>query len=137
MDLLIQVGTTLFINYANNDDEHGFLRYVNNGSKNTGGGIKNLAITVLSTSFRANIVTLFSDDLYDVSFWTADTVILDGSNFAKRTLFARSFPETGTGGNKWNVRDINLTNCYFNGITTAKSTIAILLILYISGCFIY
>lgn len=134
-----QIGTTLLINYADSGDESAFLRFVSHGSKNTGGGIRSLTITVLNGLFSANIVTLFSRDLNDVSFWTADTVVLDCANFAKRALFARSFDETGLGSNKWNVRDVNLINCYFSGATQEKSTIVLSNVanFYMIGGFIY
>lgn len=133
------VGTNLLVLYANSDDEHGFIRYVSNGSFNTGGGIRNLTIDIFSPAFNANIVTLFSRDLSDVSFWTAENVILNCANKAKRCLFARSFIETGSSSNRWNVRDINLINCYFSGATQQKSTIVLSNVAncYLLGGFIY
>lgn len=137
-----QVGSTLFVNYEDDSDEGGFIRYIGNKSFNTGGGLRNLNIEVFNPNFKANVVTLFSKHLdnegnkQNVSHWIANNIRISCKRYAKRALFARSYH---TDKDEWYVRDINLINCYFGGATQEMSTVVISNVanFYMLGGFLY
>jgi hypothetical protein len=123
------------------DEKGAFFRYVANGTNNSGGGLKNLAIIVTEVdnhvdspvvnAFDANIVSLISPlvtppanelDCPPVSKWTAENVIFTLNARAKRAIIMES-NQVGGSNIIWRIRDISLISCWFSGASKEGETI--------------
>ncbi|QHI37465.1 hypothetical protein IMCC3317_28440 [Kordia antarctica] len=121
-------------------DEYGFLRYYANAANNSGGGLKNLSISVenihtnakkdLNNGYDTNVIVLIAPDKTPsagltycpaVSKWKAENVFIVMRARAKRAIYMRSYQEGGQ--LPWRIRDIVLMNCKFAGGTLEGETI--------------
>jgi len=110
-------------------NQSGYFRFLANGPHSSGGGFKNLLISVEETNIpnedfvQQNVITLrATDNNVDVggsapalSKWTAENVVINCRGNALRAIYMRSYVTVGA--LPWRIRDISLINCWFAGNT--------------------
>jgi hypothetical protein len=113
-------------------NQSGFFRFLSNDSHSSGGGFKNLLISVDNPYYTAdpndvetvythqNVITLRALDntivagsAPAISKWTAENVVINCRGNALRAMYMRSYVTEGL--LPYRIRDISLINCWFGG----------------------
>lgn len=127
-------------------DGYGFLRFYANEANNSGGGIKDLTISVenvhpnnpdgtpsandTNNGYDSNVILLMAPDKTPpsgltycpaVSKWKAENVVFAMRARARRAVYMRSYQETGD--LPWRIRDTSLINCWFAGARLEGETV--------------